>query len=51
MDKNAHNLAAAKKAGRKEFAGETRMLIEQLQAAEVPAEEILLEVLSKVNAE
>lgn len=50
-DKNSVNLAAARAEGRKEFANETRMLIEQRQAEEVPTEEILLEVLTKISNE
>lgn len=50
-DKNSVNLAAARAAGRKEFANETRMLIENRQSQEVPDNEILLEVLSKITDE
>jgi DNA-binding transcriptional regulator YhcF (GntR family) len=51
VDKNQHNLDAARREGRKEFANELRMTIESMTASEYPDEEILDTVESKINEE
>jgi thymidine phosphorylase len=48
MDKNSHNLAAAKQEGRTELAREIEMLIDGMTNSEYPDEEILDAVQAKV---
>lgn len=51
MDKNSHNLAAAKKEGRVEFAREVQMLVDEETAQGSTDAEILSFVTAKVTEE